>query len=130
MTRLLIRVDNAPTRCEPYGAIRLQLQTKKAFEEAKDGVYTVPMSQKENRKGETHWAGDGVHYHGDGRRFIYLAWIGERGQRFRRIKLYLDHVPNLGEGEGDVEVTIAGTMKDGTPACSTARVLDENRSGS
>lgn len=123
VVRLHIRVDGLPTDWEPYGAIYLQLQTKKGFELAEDGVYVVPMERKPNRKGEIHWTGDGIHFHGDGRRFIYLSWVSARGERFRRIKLYLDLIPELESGNEDVFVTIAGTMKDGTPACSTARVI-------
>ena len=39
--------------------------------------------------------GDAVVFHGDGRRFIYLAWLDARGKMFRRIKLYLEHIPGL-----------------------------------
>lgn len=123
VVRLHIRVEGLPTTWESYGAIFLQLQTKNGFEPPTNGAYVVSMERKPNRKGEVHWAGDGVHFHGDGRRFIYLSWVNERGERFRRIKVYLDLIPELESGNEDVFVTIAGTMKDGSPACSTAKVI-------
>lgn len=121
---LKIQVADLPTRCEPYGNIRLQLQSKKELRDPVDGVFIATFERKANRKGEVHWAGDDVHFHGDGRRFIYLQWLGESGQMFRRIKLYLDQIPGLEPGVENVEVKIAGRMpKDGSPACSTARLV-------
>lgn len=62
-----------------------------------------------------------VHYHGDKRRFIYIQWVGSQGQMFRRIKLFFEHF--LEEDAESYDIRIQGTMKDGTPACSTARVI-------
>lgn len=124
MATLRIKVDDLPTRYEPYGDIRLMLQKKKVLVAAVDGVFVATLERKMNRKGEENWAGDDVHFHGDGRRFIYLQWIGQSGQMFRRIKLYLDQIPGLEPGIESAEVKIAGRMpKDGSPACSTARLV-------
>jgi hypothetical protein len=68
------------------------------------------------------WTGDAVHHHGDGRRFIYFAWLSPTHggwKMFRRIKLYLSQMSNLGDASA-AQVTISGKGKDGSPACSTA----------
>ena len=103
------------------------LQSKKGYRVAQSGVFSVTFDRKLNRKGEEHWAGDDIHFHGDGRRFIYLAWVDQYGNMFRRIKLYLEHITGLDPSaiDQDVSVTIAGTLKDGTPACSTAVVIEK-----
>jgi len=125
MVHLTILVADLPTTCVPYGAIRLKLQKKKGLADPVNGVFVVTLERKLNRKGEEHWAGDDVHFHGDGRRFIYLQWIGQSGQMFRRIKLYLDHIMELDPTKPDQEITVKihGRGKDGSPACSTAKLV-------
>lgn len=66
---------------------------------------------------EGRWTGHFVGRNSDGRRFVYFAWCNQFGRMFRRIKLYQDQVV------GDV-VRVKGTMKDGSPACSTAQILN------
>lgn len=121
MTILTVRVENPPTFFEPYGAIRLVHQSRRGYVEGTAGIFNLELDQKEDRSGKPQWSGDAVHYHSDKRRFIYFAWLSESGKMFRRIKLYLDQIPNL--NRHDMTVTIAGRMKDGSPACSTAKVL-------
>ena len=55
-------------------------------------MFSVQLDRAKNRKGEEHWLGDAVHFHGDGRRFIYLAWLDCQGKMFRGIKLYLEQI--------------------------------------
>ena len=120
MSKLLISVKDRPSLCLGMAGIRLVLQTKKEYVEGVNGVFTVDLSRAMNRKGEEHWVGNAVHFHGDGRRFIYLAWLTSDGQMFRRIKLYLNQIPGLSPESEEIEVTINGQGKDGSPACSTA----------
>ena len=117
---LSISVIDLPTSFLDKDGIRLVLQTKESYFEAVQGVFLVELSPGVNRKGEEHWVGGAVHFHGDGRRFIYLAWLDSRGAMFRRIKLYLSQIPDLVPGASAVTVTISGRGKDGSPACSTA----------
>ncbi|MEQ1822667.1 MAG: DUF5990 family protein [Fimbriimonadaceae bacterium] len=102
--------------------IRLVLQTKKEYLEP---PFQFTIIRKADRKGELQWTGDAVHFHGDGRRFIYFAWLENTyvsWKMFRRIKLYLTQIPNLGENP-TVQVTLSGKGKDGSPACSTAIIV-------
>lgn len=123
MVALTISVIDLPTSCIGHSGIRLLLQTKKGYLSATDGVFSVELSRAANRKGEEHWTGDAVHFHGDGRRFIYLAWVDNKGQMFRRIKLYLAQILELTPESESVNATISGRGKDGSPACSTAIVV-------
>ena len=63
------------------------------------------------------WSGSSVGRNSDGRRFLYFAWRNQAGRMFRRIKLYQDQV------RSEV-VRVSGVLKDGSPACSTARILE------
>ena len=99
------------------------LQTKKGYVEGVGDEFGVELSRAKNRKGEEYWVGEAVTFHGDGRRFIYLAWLDFRGKMFRRIKLYLDQITDLRPDVDSVAVTVSGRGKDGSPACSTAIVL-------
>lgn len=123
MTNLTISVQDMPTEFIGMGGIRLVLQTKKEYVMSANEVFSVVLDRAKNRKGEDQWVGDSVVFHGDGRRFIYLAWLDARGKMFRRIKLYLEHIPGLIPGVESVAVTIEGRGKDGSPACSTAIVV-------
>lgn len=67
--------------------------------------------------------GDAVHFHGDGRRFIYLAWLDCQGKMFRGIKLYLEQIAGLNPESDLVSVTINGRGTDGSPACLTAIIV-------
>ncbi len=123
MVSLTISVKDCPTSCLGMSGIRLALQTKKGYVESVDEGFLVELSRAKNRKGEEYWVGEAVTFHGDGRRFIYLAWLDFRGKMFRRIKLYLDQISDLSPDADSVAVTISGRGKDGSPACSTAIVL-------
>lgn len=123
MTELIITVQDMPTECFGMRGIQLALQTKKEHVVSPTGVFSVTLDRAKNLKGEEHWVGDAVHFHGDGRRFIYLAWLDSRGKTFRRIKLYLDQIPDLSPESTNVAVTISGRAKDGGPACATATIL-------
>lgn len=112
-----------PTECFGMGNIQLVVQTKKGYVSGSDGVFAVILERGTNRKGEEHWIGESVVFHGDGRRFIYLAWLDFRGKMFRRIKLYLDQIPDLSPDSDHLNVTINGRGKDGMPACSTAKII-------
>ena len=123
MTKLTITVVDLPTSCGEHSGIRLLLQTKKSYVADVDAMFIVELERGKNRKGEEHWVGDAVHFHGDGRRFIYLAWIDNKGQSFRRIKLYLSQIPELTPEAESASVTISGRGKDGSPACATAKII-------
>ena len=117
MPTLRITLVDPPEECPPYGKIRHQLQLKKGYiQPTEPNVYETEFDLVDGTP-----KGPIVHYHGDKRRFIYIQWLGSHGQMFRRIKLFFEHV--LEEGQANDDIRIAGTMKDGTPACSTARVI-------
>ena len=117
MPTLRITLVEPPEEFPPYGKIRHQLQLKKGYLQPNEpNVYETDFELVDGvPKGQI------VHYHGDKRRFIYIQWLGSHGQMFRRIKLYFEHF--LVEGGESYDIRIAGKMKDGTPACSTARVI-------
>lgn len=54
--------------------------------------------------------------HGDGRLFVYLAWLDPGGTIIRRIKLFAEDLPP----EPEI-VRIDGLGADGSPACARAR---------
>ena len=123
MAALTIRVKDIPSSHNEHEGLWLVLQTKNALVPPVNGAFTVELSRAKNRKGEEHWAGDAVHFHGDGRRFLYLGWLDNKHQMFGRIKLYLDQIPNLSPESDQVEVTISGTSKRGGCAFATAIVI-------
>ena len=86
-------------------------------------MFSVQLDRAKNRKGEDHWVGESVVFHGDGRRFIYLVWLDFRGKMFGRIKLYLDQILDLSPESDQASVTISGTGRKGGPAFSTAIVI-------
>lgn len=116
MPTLTITLVDPPETFAPYGRIRHQMQLKKGYQSPAGHQYETRFDLVDGvPKGEI------VQYHGDKRRFIYIQWIGEHGQMFRRIKLFFEHF--MTEEKEHYDVRIAGTMKDGSPACSTAKVL-------
>ncbi len=123
MTNLTISVVDIPTECFGFGAIQLVLQTKKEYVMSSTGVFSVQLDRAMNRKGEEHWVGESVVFHGHGRRFIYFAWLDFRGKMFGRIKLYLDQISDLSLESDQASVIISGTGKKGGPAFSTAIVV-------
>jgi hypothetical protein len=118
MPTLRICVKNMPPGFD------LTLQTKAGPESAAQAdadsrEFIIPFEWKANRKGEVHPAGDAVEHHGDGRRFVYLAWH-RGGTPVGRMKVFFDQF----ECSGDTcSVTVSGTDSKGRPACATARVL-------
>jgi len=125
MVMIQVAVLDAPKECAPYGAVRLAVQRKDGYDFGHDGVFNVSVVRQPDRKGTLQWKGDAINHHGDGRRFIYLAWLASPDTKptmFRRIKLYLDQIADLNEGQ-DVAVQISGRGKDGSPACSTAIII-------
>jgi hypothetical protein len=123
MVNLTVSVQDIPTECQGMTGIQLVLQTKKEYVMSSAGVFSVQLDRGKNRKGEEHWVSDAVHFHGDGRRFIYLAWLDSQGKMFGRIKLYLDQISSLVPGADSASVSISGTGRKGGPAFSTAIVL-------
>ncbi len=123
MVNLTITVKDIPTECFGFGAIQLVLQTKKEFVMSSTGVFSVQLDRAKNRKGEEHWVGESVVFHGDGRRFIYFAWLDFRGKMFGRIKFYLDQISDLSLESDQASVTISGTGNNGGPAFSTVIVI-------
>lgn len=117
MPTLRITLAKPPETFDAYGKIRHQLQLRKGYlQPIEPNVYETEFELVEGvPKGQI------VHYHGDKRRFIYIQWVGSRGDMFRRIKLYFDHF--LQDGVEAYDIRISGTMKDGSPACSTARLI-------
>lgn len=111
MREVTIRVVEAPLGT----GVELVLQRKgpkktEIHERSSDLVWQVAWEEKDGRA-----KGDAIYRYGDGRDFIYLAWL-LNGKMFKRIKLYLSQI------EGD-SVVLRGTGKDGTHACSTAIVV-------
>lgn len=117
MPTLRITLIDPPEEFAPYGTIHHKMQLKKGFlQPVEPNVYETSFELVNGvPKGEI------VHYHGDKRRFIYIQWLGSHGQMFRRIKLFFEHF--MDSDAERYEVSIAGTMKDGSPACSTAKVI-------
>ena len=123
MATLTVRVKDIPPSHNEHIGLWLVLQTKTALVPPVNGTFTVEIGRAKNRKGEEHWGGDAVHFHGDGRRFLYLSWLDNKHQMFGRIKLYMDQIPNLTPESDYAEVTISGTTKRGTCAFATAIVI-------
>lgn len=116
---LTITIDQPPTHFNNL-AVQIALVHKKLGNiPSETNTWQVEVNKAPNRKGELVWQGDTVQHHGDGRHFIYFAWTDQNRKQFRRLKLYLDHIP-----ENVTEIRVAGTMpKDGSPACSTAKIM-------
>lgn len=112
-TTFTVEIVDLPSHWGEQGAIRLLWQSgirPVAYTEIEGNEVRITVGLKDGR-----WTGKPVGRNHDGRRFVYLAWINSAGTSFRRIKLYQDQV--LGD-----RVRILGVMKDGSPACSTARL--------
>lgn len=123
MPELHISVEGIPRVFGECTDLRLKLQTKKAFldpcVEGEDSLeFRVQFEIKDGKpRGEMVWD------HGDKRKFVYLTWFGVTPlgiKSFRRIKLYFNQFEPWEEG---AFVRISGKMPDGSPACSTARLM-------
>jgi hypothetical protein len=113
--RVTVEIVSPPAEFGLEGRIRPVWQSRVRPPEWTEGEgfrWTIDVPLRDGR-----WSGSMVGRNSDGRRFLYFVWVNQAGRGFRRIKLYQDQVA------GPV-VRIAGTMKDGSPACSTARVLE------
>ncbi len=117
MPTLRITLVDPPVEFSPYGKIRHQMQLKKGnLQPCEPNVYETEFDLVEGiPKGQI------VFYNNDKRRFIYIQWLGAYGQQFRRIKVFFEHF--LEEGKENYDIRIQGFMKDGSPACSTAKVI-------
>jgi hypothetical protein len=114
-TSFTVEIVDLPTHWAEQGRIRLLWQSgirPVEYTEIEGSQVRITVGLKDGR-----WTGKSVGRNPDGRRFVYLAWINSAGTSFRRIKLYQDQV------QGD-RVRILGAMKDGSPACSTARLAE------
>jgi len=108
-----IEVSDVPADWPPVGRLRLLWQSRvrpQEFTESAAHSWEIEVGLKDG-----HWVGPAVGKNGDGRRFVYLAWLADNGAIVRRIKLYQDQVT------GTV-VKLQSRMPDGSPACSTARL--------
>ena len=111
---LCVEVIDTPVTWGEHGNIRLVWQSRVRPVEYAAGNGSAWEMEVPLKEGV--WTGPSVGRNGDGRRFLYFAWLDGRGKMFRRIKLYQDQVTAP-------IVKLSGTMKDGSPACSTARLI-------
>jgi hypothetical protein len=112
--KLKVRIIGAPETFGCEGRIRVVWQSRLRPPEhmpSTDCSWTIDVPLRNGV-----WSGSFVGRNSDGRRFLYFAWQNELGSVFRRIKLYQDQASGP-------EALIAGTMKDGSPACATAIIL-------
>ena len=121
MKTLTIIVDNPPTEFDGMTNLRLALQTPTGYvdglREGQDLRFDLMYEEKADRQGRVQPAGPFVQRQPDGRRFVYLSWIGN-GTSFRRLKVFFDQVP-----EGASTVRVDGRDRKGGPACASARVI-------
>lgn len=113
--KLRVELVGAPSEFGEHGKVRLVWQSRVrpvGYVPSENLTWDIPLELKDGR-----WTGTSIGRNSDGRRFLYFAWLNQFGQMFRRIKLYQDQV------SGD-SIRLSGTMPDGSPACSTARVMD------
>lgn len=113
---LTIEIVDPPTEFEGQSVRIVLVNKKKEFFPSANHSWQIEIEQKPNRAGELFWSGDTVQHHGDGRRFVYFAWLTSSGKAFRRLKVDLNHVT-----EETQILKVAGKMKDGSPACATAK---------
>lgn len=132
MPSLNVRVKELPLECLGWTNFELLLPTPNGFlpgqAEGDDLVFAIPFAIRADRSGVLQPSGDLVKREGDGRRFVYLAWSGEKeGVRtpYGRIKLFFEQVPGYPSDNEEYEVTISGRDPKGRPACARARVLSE-----
>lgn len=112
---LTVRVEGVPTTWPMFGALRLVWQSRVRPQEStpsSNHTWEIELSEKDGL-----WTGPSVGRNADGRRFLYFAWLDMHGRIVRRIKLYQNQVTGP-------TVTLQATMPDGTPACSTARLVE------
>jgi hypothetical protein len=116
MPTITVEICGAPKEFADYGNIRVVWQSRirpPAWTPSTNNTWTIEVAERNGK-----WSGPAVGRNSDGRRFLYFAWVSEAGQSFRRIKLYQEQCNSS-------IVRVSGTMKDGSPACSTARLLED-----
>ena len=118
---LTIQIVDAPREFQGRPIHLVLVDKKKGNITSPDHRWQIEIEQKPNRKGEHFWSGDAVQHHGDGRRFVYFAWIDSIHNMFRRLKVDLNHVT-----DSTTILSVQGTMKDGSPACATAKFIEES----
>ncbi len=116
---LTIQIADVPTEFEGRPVFLVLVDKKKGNITSSTNTWEIEINQKPNRNGELFWSGDAVQHHGDGRRFVYFAWFDSSNKMFRRLKVDLNQVT-----ESTKNLVVHGTMKDGSPACATARFLN------
>ena len=131
MSLIHIHVVDAPTSFAPYDEIELVLSTKDGTfpPAATDGAnlrFDVPVEIRPDKSGTLQGWGPAVNRQPDGRRFIYLGWIGTAGGEptmFRRLKVFLDTVSLFPGHESMYTIHVNGKDRRGGPACASATVL-------
>jgi hypothetical protein len=116
MPTITVEICGAPAAFDCYGQIRVVWQSRirpPAWNSSPNNTWTIELAEKDGK-----WSGPAIGRNSDGRRFLYFAWISASGQMFRRIKLYQDQCTRPA-------VRLCGSMTDGSPACSTARILED-----
>jgi len=92
--------------------------------------YIVKFDLVQDKEGNPRPAGKAIKRQGDGRRFVYLNWIGTptNGPRtmFRRLKVFFDQVPGFPGDAENYSVRVQGTDKKGEPACATSVPIGAN----
>lgn len=124
-----VRVVDPPGECLGMTNVELYLQTPSALvpgtAEGSDLRFEVPFTMRPDRSGVPQPSGDVVHRESDGRRFIYLVWLGDqdgRRESFRRLKVYFDLAPGFPAPAETYSVSIRGRDAKGLPACARAQV--------
>lgn len=126
-----IYVVDPPTVFAPYDEIELVLSTKDgifppAATEGADLRFDVQVEIRPDKSGTLQGWGPAVNRQPDGRRFIYLAWIGTTSggrSMFRRLKVFLDKVSLFPGHESVYTIHVKGKDPRGGPACASAIVL-------
>lgn len=129
MPKVTILVRGAPRSCLFIKNCTLALQIGKAYESARsnqsgDLEFSTEFEWAPDRQGDLHARGPAIVRQNDGKRFIYLAWLDEKGAMFRRIKLFVRQFATPPQ-QGPFLVTLSGIDGKGMPACSTAKVIEE-----
>jgi len=131
MPTLQIIVVDPPTQFPPYTRLELLLadkdgQTYPPVIEGGDLRFDLPIEIRPDKAGDMQGWGPAVVRQNDGRRFVYLNWIGHQNgmsRCFRRLKVFLDRVSGF-PGESDsYTVRVQGQDRKGGPACATAVVV-------
>jgi|GEM_PF-2445781 len=132
MPTLRITVQDPPSEFSDYGEIKLLLEMPMGLADpgshsGRDLIFEVPFELKPDRSEILQPSGPLIQRQNDGRRFVYLNWLGrQNGEsiRFRRLKIFFDKVHGFPGSSERYETRIMGVDKKGGPACATAQVLN------